>query len=70
MLEATARHADVLSGLLAPLGAGGNLTSDAHLAALAVEHGATIVSYDSDFGRFSGVAWREPAAPLDGIPSM
>lgn len=29
--------------------------------ALALEHGATIVTYDSDFGRCSGVAWREPA---------
>ena len=61
VIEATPRHADVLTGLLLPLGAGGNLTSDAHLAALAVEHGATVVTYDSDFGRFPGLTWREPS---------
>lgn len=65
VLEATARHADVLTGLLVPLGAGGSLTSDAHLAARALEHGATIETDDSDFGRFPGVAWREPS-PLPG----
>lgn len=32
----------------------------AHLAALAVEHKATVVTYDSDFGRFPGVSWRRP----------
>src|SRR6185312_5712924 len=40
VVHPTDRHASVLRGLLAPLGAAGNLTSDAHLAALAVEHGA------------------------------
>lgn len=56
----TPRHADILSGLLAPLGTGGNLVNDGHLAALAVEHRAVIVSYDSDFGRFDGVTWKTP----------
>jgi predicted nucleic acid-binding protein len=37
------------------VGTGANLLNDADLAALAVEHGASIVSYDSDFGRFDGV---------------
>ena len=55
------RHVDVLANLLRQLGTGGNLVNDAHLAALAVEHRATIVSYDSDFGRFDGVQWRHPA---------
>ncbi len=54
------RHADVLAALLAPLGTGGNLVNDAHLAALAIEHRAEIVSYDVDFSRFGGVAWRTP----------
>lgn len=40
---------------------GGNLASDAHLAALALEHHATVVSYDNDFSRFKGVRWRSPA---------
>jgi len=60
----TPRHSDVLSQLLGPLGAGGNLVSDAHLAALAVEHRGTVVSYDSDFGRFAGVRWSTPDALL------
>ncbi|MCB1291382.1 type II toxin-antitoxin system VapC family toxin [Mycolicibacterium sp.] len=60
----TARHADVLGGLLAGVGTGGNLVSDGHLAALAVEHRATIVSYDSDFSRFKSVEWLTPDALL------
>ncbi len=60
-LEPTARHLAVLGGLLAEAGSGGNLVNDAHLAALAVEHDAAIVSFDSDFARFPGVRWRQPA---------
>ena len=62
VLEPTSRHAHVLTGLLTATGTGGNLTSDAHLAALAVEHQATVVTYDRDFGRFPGVSWRPPGA--------
>jgi hypothetical protein len=54
------RHLPVLRGLLAPLGTGGNLTSDAHLAALAIEHGAELCSTDTDFARFKGLKWRNP----------
>lgn len=61
VVEPTARHLDVLAGLLAETGAAGNLVSDAHLAALAVEHHATVITYDSDFGRFDGVRWRRPS---------
>jgi toxin-antitoxin system PIN domain toxin len=57
----TARHAAVLTRLLSQVGTGANLVNDAHLAALAVEHRASIVSYDSDFGRFAGVRWDSPA---------
>ncbi|MGH3635919.1 type II toxin-antitoxin system VapC family toxin [Mycobacterium sp.] len=60
----TARHAATLSGMLAQVGTGANLVNDAHLAALAVEHRAAIVSYDSDFGRFDGVRWDRPSALL------
>ncbi|MGV0871485.1 TA system VapC family ribonuclease toxin [Mycolicibacterium sp. XJ879] len=60
----TARHGDVLHGLLAQLGTGGNLVNDAHLAALAIEHRASIVSYDSDFSRFDGIRWTTPDALL------
>ncbi len=61
VIEPTARHLDVLAGLLADVGTAGNLVNDAHLAALALEHGCEIVSYDADFGRFGGVRWRTPA---------
>jgi uncharacterized protein len=61
VLEPTARHLAVMAGLLAATGAGANLVNDAHLAALAVEHDATVVTYDSDFGRFPGVRWAPPA---------
>ncbi len=60
VVEPTVRHASVVRDLLAPLGAGGNLVNDAHLAALAVEHQCTVVSYDNDFSRFAGVSWRPP----------
>lgn len=39
-----------------------NLTTDAHLAALAIEHGATLVSADRDFGRFPHLRWHNPLA--------
>jgi uncharacterized protein len=60
VIHPTDRHAAVLRDLLAPLGAGGNLTSDAHLAALAIEHGATLCSHDNDFSRFPGLRWEDP----------
>lgn len=56
----TPRHLDVMGELLAPVGAGGNLVADAHLAALAIEHGAELHSADRDFGRFPGLSWRNP----------
>jgi toxin-antitoxin system PIN domain toxin len=58
----TSRHPAILRDLLAPLGTGGNLTSDAHLAALAIEHGATLCSSDNDFSRFAGLRWVDPLA--------
>lgn len=51
----TSRHLAVLRGFLVESGTAGNLTTDAHLAALAVEHGARICSFDRDFARFRGV---------------
>lgn len=62
--QPTARHYDLLAELLAPIGTGANLVSDAHLAALSIEHGAELCSFDRDFARFSGVRWTEPG--LDG----
>lgn len=54
------RHLEILTGLLERSGTAGNLTSDAHLAALAIEHRASIVSFDADFARFDGVRWSRP----------
>ena len=54
-----ARGREVLD-LLADVGAGANLVSDAHLAALALQHDGRVISYDSDFGRFRGVRWQPP----------
>lgn len=53
-------HAAVLRDLLEPLGTAGNLTGDAHLAALAIEHGAELCSHDTDFARFAGLRWHDP----------
>ena len=59
--QPTERHADVLGGLLAQQGAHGNLVTDAHLAALAIEHGLTLCSTDG-FARFQGLRWINPLA--------
>ena len=56
------RHTQILGRLLKSAGTAGNLTTDAHLAALAIEHGATVLSFDRDFARFEGVQWRLPLA--------
>jgi toxin-antitoxin system PIN domain toxin len=60
--QPTERHADILSGLLAQTGIYGNLVSDAHLAALAIEHGLTLCSTDGDFARFPGLRHLDPLA--------
>ncbi len=54
------RHAEVLGQLLEETDARGNLATDAHLAALAVEHGVRICSFDSDFARFPEARWYRP----------
>ncbi len=54
------RHYRLLRDLLEECGTGGNLTSDAHLAALAIEHGARLYSLDKDFSRFPRLDWRNP----------
>lgn len=58
----TDRHAALLRELLGPLGAAGNLTNDAHLAALSIEHGAELCSADADFSRFPRLRWANPLA--------
>jgi toxin-antitoxin system PIN domain toxin len=56
------RHAAILGGLLLGTRAAGNLAPDAHLAALAIEHGLRLCSTDGDFARFEGLTWENPLA--------
>lgn len=62
VVHPTERHSTVLADLLRNVGTAGNLTSDAHLAALAVEHRAEVVSFDADFDRFPTLRWHRPTA--------
>lgn len=54
------RHADILGRLLTDGDLRGNLVPDAHLAALAIENGVAVCSFDGDFARFDGVHWIMP----------
>ena len=60
LVRETDDHAECLLALLAETGTAGNLTTDAHIAALAFCRGATVVSFDRDFGRFPNVRWMIP----------
>lgn len=59
--EPDSQHPMRMRELLTATGRGGNLVNDAHLAAIALQHGATVTSFDRDFARFPGVNWEEPA---------
>jgi hypothetical protein len=59
-LEPDADHAKRVKRLLMEAGTGGNLVSDAQLAAYALQYDATVFSADLDFARFSGVKWKNP----------
>jgi uncharacterized protein len=56
LLHPGRRHLALLRELVEESGTAGNLTGDAHLAALAIEHGGTLASFDGDFHRFGGLA--------------
>jgi hypothetical protein len=56
------RHREILAGFVPRLSRGGNLIPDAHLAALAIEHGLTLCSTDGDFARYPGLKWLNPLA--------
>jgi toxin-antitoxin system PIN domain toxin len=60
ILDPGERHWDILRGLVRDSQAGGPLVMDAVLAAIAIEHGATICTTDRDFTRFSGLRWTNP----------
>ena len=57
---ATERTAAVYGELVGTVPVTGNLVPDAMLAALAIEHGLTVMTADTDFARFSGVRWENP----------
>lgn len=56
----TERHAEVLGGLITKYDLRGNLVTDAQVAALAIEHGLTVCSADTDFARFEEIRWLDP----------
>ncbi len=53
-------HIDVVGGLLEQAGTGGNLVTDAQIAALALEFKAAVHTADTDFSRFAGLLWKNP----------
>ena len=62
LLAPTDRHWPILFGLLEAANVGANLTTDAHIAAYAIERAGTVYSNDGDFARFDGLRWRNPLA--------
>jgi uncharacterized protein len=60
MVSTGDRHWEILSRMLLVGQAGSELVSDAHLAALAIEHGAVVCTTDRDFARFPGLRWQNP----------
>jgi toxin-antitoxin system PIN domain toxin len=56
-------HRSILVDLLGDLSGGPKLIPDAHLAALAIEHGLALCSSDGDFPRFKGLRWIKPLSP-------
>jgi toxin-antitoxin system PIN domain toxin len=61
----TPQHWNILQNMLHAVGHGAALTMDAHLACLAIEHDAEIVTVDEDFTHFPGLRWRNPLKPAD-----
>lgn len=60
LIRETDEHTECLLALLNETGTAGDLTTDAHLAALAFCRGATVVSFDGDFSHFPQVRWMVP----------
>lgn len=60
IVEPASRHLEIVEGLFRSTGVAGGLTTDTHLAALAIEHQADLHSNDADFSRFPGLRWFNP----------
>jgi uncharacterized protein len=69
LVQPTDQHWCIFQGLMAEAQAVGNLVSDAHLAALAIEHNCTMQSPDSDFVRFPDLKWNNPIADFESRQS-
>lgn len=55
-------HMETLERILVSIGRGGNIVSDAHIAAMAIENDAVVHSHDDDFGHVPGLRWQNPLA--------
>jgi toxin-antitoxin system PIN domain toxin len=64
--QPTERHREILGSLLTTQGSRANLIPDAHLAALAIEHGLILCSTDGDFARFPDLRWQNPLTSANG----
>jgi len=60
LIHAAENHLSVFLRMIKNSGIGGNLTTDAHIAALAWEYRAQVHSADADFGRFPDIRWTNP----------
>jgi uncharacterized protein len=60
--ETTERHRPLLERFLSGVASSSKLVADAHVAALAIEHGLVLCSTDGDFARFDGLRWENPIA--------
>lgn len=60
IISPTERHWEILKKLILQLGTASNLTTDAHIAALAIENGGVLFSTDNDFSRFEHLKWENP----------
>lgn len=63
IVEPGPRHLVIVRELFAATGVAASLTTDTHLAALAIEHQCQLHSNDADFGRFPGLLWHNPLQP-------
>lgn len=61
VVEPGPEHWGIFRALISETGTAGNLVTDAHLAALAIERGAELCSFDADFARFANLRWMNPA---------
>ncbi len=67
-IEPGAGHERIFQRVCADADCSGDLVADAFLAAIAIEHGCDLVSFDRDFARFQELRWERPEPPGLGSP--